>query len=173
VVALGLAALLALALSVPASASASAKPKKTPYLSVFSAKVKAGQAIRSYANFRMDHGGAWDDYEANYAWDDYESDAPSCKRVSRSAVDCKLRVQLFESDYEDPDAYTASEDCRWTLRFRRARGGGVSSYQLFEGGGSGGDIGSVECVGWYGDEGAESTNADADDYGDDYDYDDE
>ena len=83
-------------------------------------------------------------------WDDSEADSPKCKRVSRAAVDCKLRVQLFETAYDDPDSYTASEDCRWTMRYRRTRGGFVSAYQLFEGGGSGGDIGSVTCVGWYG-----------------------
>jgi hypothetical protein len=150
--AIALAAVAALAFTSSASAAT-----KAPNLSVFSAKVKAAQDSRSYAKYRIERGGAWDDYdgeEGGFAWDDRELFKPSCSRVARSVVDCKLRVRLFVTAYDDDDSYTASEDCRWKIRYRRGRGGYVSGYQLFEGGGSGGDFGSVPCDGWYGEDDA-------------------
>jgi hypothetical protein len=127
--------------AVPATASA-----KAPFLSKATATSKVAKITRQYRDWRMSNPRSWDDTMAVY-WDDYAIDSPECKRIKRNVVDCRLGVTLWESDPDDWDPALAEEICKWKLRVRKQRYGFVSVYNPATPGG--GDISTVECVGWY------------------------
>jgi hypothetical protein len=89
-------------------------------------------------------------------WDDYKIAATSCKRVKRNVVDCKLHVTLWETAEDDPNSYTAKESCSWPLR---VRGFARHRESIYQPGTEGGDFSTIECNGWYGDDGGDDDPA--------------